>query len=117
MSNRAAAAWLAGLVIAAALIAGFVPVDANGVSCGAAFSGGNRDASVAQFGEDIGDAMSGFARDTATDYEADCADRRSTQRTFVIPLLIVGVLVGGFLVLTASRETTAAEKEPQLRDV
>jgi hypothetical protein len=101
VSNRLAVAWLAALLFTAGLIAGLVPVHANEVSCGAAFSGGNFDATAAQFGDDIGDAMSGYDF-SKTDYEADCADRRSSQRLLVVPALVLAGLVGGFLLLTAN---------------
>jgi hypothetical protein len=108
LTNRAAAAWLAGLLLVAALIAGLAPVHANDVSCGSALGGGNDEASTAQFGENIGAAMGGRA--VAVDFEADCADRRTTQQAFVIPVLLVAALGGGFLLLTVGRRNVRTER-------
>jgi hypothetical protein len=95
MTNRAAAAWLALALFVGALIAGFVPVHANDVGCGSAFAGeiDKTGAAVARYG----DVLNG----RSADYEAACADRRGTQRAFVIPLLVIAAVGGGFLLLTA----------------
>lgn len=102
MGNRTAAGLLAVALLVAALIAGTATVHANDVSCGSAFAADDSAASTAQFGDDIGDALNGRDFNT-TDYEADCANRRTTQLAFVIPLLVVGALGGGYLLLTARR--------------
>jgi hypothetical protein len=108
MNSRVAAAWLVAALIVGALLFGFFPVTANGVSCGSALSGGSRtDTAVAQYGDDLADALAGQDLN-GTNYEAACADRRSTQRMFVIPILILGVLGGGFLLLTR-RQTAGAQ--------
>lgn len=103
MTNRAAVAWLAGLVLAAALIAGLVPVHADGASCGTALSGGPANYAVDQYKADIEGIYSGRGAG-GTDIATDCADRRSSQRMVVIPVLAIAALAGGFLVLTARRK-------------
>lgn len=113
MSNRAAIAWLAAALFVGALIAGLMPVHANDISCGSAFSASADEARVAQYGDDLGDAMSG--RDfSATDYAADCESRVTAQRTFTFPVLIIGALAGGFLILTTRRDS-AEDQSPRAK--
>jgi hypothetical protein len=113
MSNKIAVAWLALAVIIGALIAGFVPVHVNDASCGSAFNADDSDAITAQFGANLDDIYAGRTPGSTVDYKAACADRRGTQMAFVIPLLIVSVLGGGFLLLTAQRTESATPTAPR----
>jgi hypothetical protein len=77
---------IAGGLLAAGLVAGFVPVSASGVSCGSAFHGS--DASAVS---DYSSALMGLDGGAS----GACSSARSTPRVLAWVLLVPGVLLAG----------------------
>ncbi|MGY1830157.1 hypothetical protein ACI8AA_06960 [Geodermatophilus sp. SYSU D01180] len=102
MSNRAAAAVIAGIVLVIGIILAFVPISVSSgeVGCGSALSSDTSTASAAEFGDAIADAYRGGDGSDDGAYVALCDDRVFTQRLLAFPVVIVGALALLFLGLT-----------------
>jgi hypothetical protein len=85
---------IGAILLGIAIIFGFMPVKANGISCGAALTGQSDEAHV----QDLTNSMTGFG---SMDNDASCEDSVSGRRTVTFALGIPGIAllaIGGALV-------------------
>lgn len=107
MNTRKTVVLLSALLIVGAVIGAFLPLHANGLACGTAFSSGSKeDTAVTQYGDALAHIYAG-SDGPSVSYAADCADRRTTQRLIVIPVALIGLAGLAGVVLVARRRSDA----------
>lgn len=86
MSAQKVLGLICGLMLAAGLVAGFVPVSSQGANCGSAFHKSD-DADVS----DLTNTMTGYGSTSAAD---SCDSLRSVVRIPALALIGVGLVLG-----------------------
>jgi hypothetical protein len=102
------AAIIGGCLLAAGLLLGFLPVKADGISCGTALTGQSNDAEVS----DLTNAMIGLP---GTNTKVACADSLSSRKATSFAIGVPGMLllaVGGWLVMAGHGTQGAQPWQP-----